>query len=211
MGVVERLHAELARGPIAAALAARNEVKLDADAAAAIADDPDLEMSVRVAALLAVALSALDGTRVPDAALTALEDDLLLDAVLAHGASAAVTGIVAAAGDRVSDGIRRYVALRLSAGGATGIHVAALLVGVGDRDGAVRAAVPALARGARGDDRDPVLLALAAIAIDWMQHDSVFMARLAASLPVDTRDQLLRGVRVQASDDHALVRLLRGE
>jgi hypothetical protein len=211
MGLVERLHAELARGPIAAALAAREEVELDAAAAAAIADDGDLDMSVRVAALLAVALAAQGGMRVPDAALGVLEDDLLLDAVFASGASAAVTGIVAAAGDRISDGVRRYLGLRLSAAGVTGIHVAVLLVGVGDHEGAVRAAVPAFARGVRGDDHDPVLLALASIALDWMQDEGVFMTRLAAALPAEVRDQLLRGVRAQATSDHPLVRLLGGE
>jgi hypothetical protein len=208
MRLVERLHAELARGPIAAALAARKEVELDGPAAAAIADDSNLDMSVRVAALLAIALAAQGGMHVPEVALGALEDDLLLDAVLASGASAAVTGIIAAAGDRISDGVRRYLGLRLSAAGATGIHVAALLVGVGDHDGAVRAAVPGFARGIQ---HEPVLLALASIALDWMQHDSVFMARLVAALPAGVRDQLLRGVRMQAGADHPLVRLLRGE
>ena len=121
MGLVERLHEELARGPIAAALAARDAIATDCTTAASIADNSELDINVRVAALLAIALAAQDCARVPDAALVALEDDVLLDAVIDTGASAAVTGIVAAAGDRIREGLCRYLALRLSAAGVTGI------------------------------------------------------------------------------------------
>jgi hypothetical protein len=201
MGLVERLHEEIAHGPVAAALAARAAVAVDAEAAARIADNADLDVSVRVAALLAVALVAQDGVRVPDVALAALEDDLLIDAVLASGTASAITGVLCAAGDRASDGLRRYLALRITAAGATGIHVAALLVDVGDVAGAVRAAAPAMAAPLRdGADDDPAVLALAAIVTEWSRSHAAIADVLAEALPPDARAALLRAMRNVAAD-----------
>ena len=195
MGVVERLHAEITQGPVAAALAARDAVTLDVQTAALIADNAELDMTVRVAALLAIALVAQDGVAVPDAALAALEDDLLVDAVLASAASSALTGVLYAAKDRVSDGLRRYLALRVAAGGATGVHVADLLLSVGDVDGAVRAAAPTFVATLReiGED-DPIVLALATIVREWTRDHASIDAHLALALPELQRDKLARAI-----------------
>lgn len=200
MGVVERLQAEIAQGPVAAALAAREAVSLDVQTAAAIADNADLDMNVRVAALLAIAIVAQDGVAVPDAALAVLEDDLLVDAILASGASSALTGVLSAAGDRVSEGLRRYLALRIAAAGASGFHVAHLLLVVGDVDGAVRAALPTLIATLRdvGDD-DPIALALATIVADWTRAHAGLDDRFATALPELQRDKLARALRHVAS------------
>ncbi len=210
MSLVDCLLTELARGPVAAALAAREAVARDIDAAAAIADDGALDISVRVAALLALALVAQDQSDgVPAVAIDALQDDVLVDAVLAAGASSAITGLLSAAGERADEQLRRYLALRLSAAGATGIHVAALLLCTGERDGAVRAAVPALAMALRaGDERAPVSLALASIALDWLATDRGFVEQLALSLPPDVRVQLARAVRTLVAGEHPLLHLL---
>jgi hypothetical protein len=209
MGFIERLHEEMTRGPIAAALAVRETVVADTASAAAIADNAELDVNARIAALLAIAIAAQDGVRVPAAALAALEDDVFLDAVLAAGASSAVTGILAAAGDQVSDGLRRYLALRLSAADASGVHIAVLLLSVGDIEGAVRAATPGFTR-ATHDPDERVLLALALIALDWLQSEPAFMQRLAHALPAGVRTQLTRAVRTLAPGDHGLVTLLDG-
>lgn len=200
MGVVERLQAEIAQGPVAAALAAREAVAVDVQTAAAIADDPDLDMTVRIAALLAIALVAQDGVAVPDPVLALLEDDVLVDAVLASGASSALTGVLCAAGDRVADGLRRYLALRIAAAGAIGFHVAHLLLGVGDVDGAVRAALPTLITTLRevGDD-DPIALALATIVHEWARAHVGLEERLTSALSELQRDKLARALRHVAS------------
>ena len=184
MGVIECLHDEISRGPVAAALASRSAVALDASTAAAIADNPDLDMTVRIAALLAIALVAQDGVAVPDTALSALEDDTLVDAVLANAASSALTGILFAAGDRVSDQLRRYLAIRIAAAGATGVHIADLLVAVGDVEGAVRAVVPTLISTLRETaDDDPVTLALASIVHEWSNAHPVIDVLIEQALP----------------------------
>jgi hypothetical protein len=200
MGVVERLQAEIAQGPVAAALAAREAVAHDAQTAAAIADNAELDTNVRIAALLAIALVAQDGVAVPDAALALLEDDVLVDAVLASGASSALTGVVCAAGDRVSDGLRRYLALRIAAAGASGIHVAHLLLAVGDVDGAIRAALPTLFTALREvADDDPVALALATIVQDWARTHVGLEERFTSALAELQRDKLVRALRHVAS------------
>jgi hypothetical protein len=201
MGLVERLHEEIAHGPVAAALAARAAVAADAEAAARIADNADLDLSVRVAALLAVALVAQDGVRVPDVALSAIEDDLLVDALLASGTASAITGLLCAAGDRASDGLRRYLALRITAAGATGIHIAALLVDVGDLDGAVRAAVPAMIaplRDAAADD--PTVLALGVVVTEWSRSHPAIAHLLVEALPPDARAALVRALHDVSAD-----------
>jgi hypothetical protein len=195
MGVVESLHAELSRGPVAAALASRSAVARDASTAAAIADNPDLDMTVRIAALLAIALVAQDGVAVPDTALSALEDDTLVDAVLANAASSALTGILFAAGDRVSDQVRRYLALRIAAAGATGVHVADLLVAVGDAEGAVRAVTPTLIATLRElTDEDPVTLALASIVHDWTRTHASIDVLIEQALPELQRTKLAQAM-----------------
>lgn len=200
MGVVERLQAEIAQGPVAAALAAREAVSLDVQTAAAIADNAQFDMSVRIAALLAIALVAQDGVAVPDVALALLEDDVLVDAVLATGASSALTGVLCAASDRVTEGLRRYLALRIAAAGASGFHVAHLMLAVGDVDGAVRAALPTLITTLRevGDD-DPVALALATIVHGWARTHVGIEEQFASALPELQRDKLVRALRHVAS------------
>ncbi len=195
MRIVEQLSAEITRGPIAAALAARSAVSADAEAAAAIVDDGDAEMSVRVAALLALALVAQDRVPVPDTAVFALEDDLLIDAILACGATSAITGIVAAAKDRVSGPLMRYLAVRVAASGADGMHVAELLLGAGNADAAVRAAVPSLVTAMRdATDDDIIVLALATIVDEWAAAHAGIDDRIAAALPQTQRETLLRGL-----------------
>jgi hypothetical protein len=195
MGVVESLHAEMSRGPVAAALASRSAVALDASSAAAIADNPDLDMTVRIAALLAIALVAQDGVAVPDTALSALEDDTLVDAVLANAASSALTGLLFAAQGRVSDQLRRYLALRIAAAGATGVHVADLLVAVGDAEGAVRAVVPTLIATLRETaDDDPVTLALATIVHDWTRTNASIDVLIEQALPELQRKKLAQAL-----------------
>jgi hypothetical protein len=195
MGVVESLHAELSRGPVAAALASRSAVALDPATAAAIADNPDLDMTVRIAALLAIALVAQDGVAVPDTALSALEDDTLVDAVLANAASSALTGLLFAAQSRVSDQLRRYLALRIAAAGTTGVHVADLLVAVGDAEAAVRAVVPTLIATLRETaDDDPVTLALATIVHDWTLTHASIDVLIEQALPELQRKKLAQAL-----------------
>lgn len=210
MQLVARLHEEIARGPIAAALAVRDAVAADAAAAAAIADNGELDMPIRVAALLAIAVVAQDGVSVPDAAVVALEDDLLVDAVIERDASSAITGIVDAAGERVSERVRRYLALRLKAAGATGMHVASLLVAAEDLDGAVRAALPSLdaALLERADD-ETIVRALAAVVADWARARPAFGDLLAVALPTELRTLLGRAVQEVAPDVERLVDALR--
>lgn len=210
MQLVARLHEEIARGPIAAALAVREVVATDASAAAAIADNAELDMPIRVAALLAIAVVAQDGVSVPDAAVVALEDDLLVDAVIERDASSAITGIVDAAGERVSERVRRYLALRLKAAGATGMHVASLLVAAEDLDGAVRAALPSLdaALLERADD-ETIVRALAAVVADWARARPAFGDLLAVALPTELRTLLGRAVQEVAPDVERLVDALR--
>lgn len=191
MGIVEQLRAELTRGPVAAALAVRDAVAFEITAAAEIADNAALDMTVRVAALLAVALVCQDGVPVPDAALTALEDDLLVDAVLASAAASALTGILYAARQRVTEALRRYLALRIAAAGVTGVHVAELLISVGDCEAAVRAAAPTLVATLRDIPHDdPVALALATIISDWARTSQSIDAHIAQVLPQLQRDKL---------------------
>jgi len=201
MNVVERLHAEIAQGPVAAALAAREAVAVDAQTAAAIVDNSAFDMTVRVAALLSLAIVAQDGVQIPDAAVAALEDDLLIDAVLASSAACAITGVAAAAGDRVSDGLRRYLALRVAADGASGVHVADLFLAVGDINGALRAALPTLTSALHDtSDDDPTVLALATIVRDWAASHAGLDDALAGALPEVQRETLSRALgHVRAS------------
>lgn len=210
MQLVERLYEESARGPIAAALAVRDAVALDAPAAAAIADNPDLDMSVRVAALLAIAVVAQDGVPVPDAAVSALEDDLLVDAVLERDATSAITGIVDAARDRVSDRVRRYLAVRLDAAGATGIHVASLFVAADHLDAAVRAALPALVASLREEPADEtVVRALAAVVAEWARSRPAIVDPLVVALPSELGAVFARAVEEVAPEMRRLVDALR--
>lgn len=200
MGLVESLHAEIGRGPIAAALAARDAVACDPAGAATIADDADLDMAIRVAALLALALVAQDDVRIPDPALAALEDDLLIDAVLAIGATSAITGLLCAGGARVTAELRRYLAVRIKAAGASGMHVASLLVEVGDTDAAVHAAVPTLREALHGvPDDDPCVLALAMLVDEWSRRQPGIAERIGQQLHRDSRAALERALRNVAS------------
>ena len=201
MNVVELLQAEIAQGPLAAALASREAVAGDAQTAAAIADDAACEMTVRVAALLALAIVAQNGVHIPDAAVSALEDDLLIDAVLASSATPAITGVAAAARDRITERLRRYLAVRIAAAGATGVHVAELLLAAGDVDAAVRAALPTLTDALRdARDDDPIVLALATILHDWAASHTGLDDSIAAALPLSQRETLSRALHyVRAS------------
>lgn len=200
MGLVECLHAEIVHGPVAAALAARDAVRAEPETAAAIADHSDIDTSVRVAALLALALVAQDGVRVPDAALVALDDDLLIDAVLAIGAASAITGLVCAAGDRIDERQRHYLAVRIRAAGATGMNVAALFAELGDSDAAVAAAMPVIAEALRGGSgEEPVVLALAMLVLDWNRNHPGIAQRIVEALASEPRARFERALR--AVDD----------
>jgi hypothetical protein len=98
--VLAILNRHVADGPEAAALAvwraAGAMAAAAAEAAAVIADDTAREPRLRVAGLLAAALLVQGGAPVPATALVALGDDVLVDAVLEAGASAAITGLAAA-------------------------------------------------------------------------------------------------------------------
>src|SRR5690606_38242018 len=135
----------------------------------------DAEPAWRVAALLAVALAAQDGAQLPERAAELLEDDLLVDAAISARAEAALTGVLARTSPR--DALRKYLAVRLAAAGSTGIHVASLLLSVGDLVAAGRAALPALVADVRANtDDETVLQAIASILVEW-NHDHPELAR----------------------------------
>jgi hypothetical protein len=210
MGLLEQLHDAIDRGPFAAALIVRYAAAQDPDAAAVIADNTELDMPIRIAALLALAFVAEDGARVPDLALGVLEDDLFVDAAIACDASGAITGIIHAAGDRVDVRTRRYLALRLKAASASGVHVAALLLSVDDLDGAVRAASPVFAVALRDVSADdPLALALATIVVDWARGGTAIAELIAASLPSELRATLVAAVQNVAPDERQLIDALR--
>jgi hypothetical protein len=213
--VLAILHRHVADGPEAAALAvwraAGASAAAVAEAAAVIADDADRDPRLRVAALLAAALLAQGGAPVPATALVALGDDVLLDAVLEAGASAAITGIAAAAGARLADTDRRYLADRLTAAGATGAHVAALLLASGDAEGAAAATAIAIATALREHGPDsPGLGAALHLATAWAaEHGRPFAEAVAAGLPAATCVRAAAAARaVGAGHHHPLVTAL---
>ena len=187
--VRQLLDQHIAEGPEPAALAvwraATDDAAACAEAVGALADDSDLDPRLRVAALLAAALLAQRGAPVADAALRALGDDALLDAALDAGASAAVTGIASAAGARLDDNSRRYLARRLAASGARGEHIAALHLAIGDATAAASATAAALVAAFR--EHGPTSLAahaVAHLAAAWTaQHGRDFSEAVAAALP----------------------------
>jgi hypothetical protein len=213
--VLALLHRHLADGPEAAALAvwrgAGASAAAIAEAAAVIADDADRDPRLRVAALLAAALLAQGGAPVPATALVALGDDVLVDAVLDAGASAAITGLAAAAGARLADDDRRYLASRLTAAGATGAHVAALMLASGDTAGAATATAVAIAAALREHGADgPGTRAALHLAAAWVaEHGRPFAEAIAAGLPAATCAQAAAAARaVGAGHHHPLVTAL---
>jgi len=203
------LQQHLAEGAEAAALAVwraatHGDAAAWADATGAIADATDLDPRLRVAALLAAALLAQRGAPVTDAALRALGDDALLDAALDAGASAAITGIAAAAGPRLGDDDRRYLAQRLAASGAIGEHIAALHVAVGNLDAAAAATAAALIAvlAAHG----PTSLAAQSVAhltATWVaQLGAQFGETIAAALPAATCTATAAAARSAGSGHH---------
>lgn len=196
MAFRELLSREIVHGPVAAALAARPLLLVDIEPAIVLVDDPNEDTAWRVAALLAIALAAQDGTPLPERVLDLLEDDVLVDAAIAARADAAITGILAAAGP-AGERMRTYLAIRLAAAGATGLHIAALLFSVGDLSGAGRAALPALVKDVRAsvDDVD-LLSAIASIVAAWTQAQPEFGERLCATLPADVAHALAPAARV---------------
>lgn len=186
------LQQHLAEGAEAAALAvwraAPDDITAWSEITGALADDPDLDPRLRVAALLAAALLAQRGAPVADTALRALGDDTLFDAVLDAGATAAITGLATAAGARLGDDDRRYLARRLAASGATGEHVAALHLAIGDADAAATALTAALTTVIR--DHGPTSLAtetVAHLAATWTaQLGPPFADAIATRLPPTT-------------------------
>jgi hypothetical protein len=205
------LDQHLVDGPEAAALAvwrAAGDGAAWSDGLGAIADDGALDPRLRVAALLAIALLAQRGAPVADAALQALGDDTLLDALLDAGASAAITGLAAAAGARLGDDDRRYLAQRLTAHRAIGAHVAALHVAIGDAAAAATATADALVAVLR--DHGPTSVAAQAmvhLAATWAdQLGSGFAATVAAALPAAACVDATAAARTTgAGDRHPLV------
>lgn len=207
------LPTHVAEGVEAAALAiwdaaaGRSSAEL-VDDAASIADDASSSPKLRVAALLAVALLARRGIEVPAVALQALGDDLLIDAVLALGASAAITGVVAAAGEALSDEERRYLAHRLAAADVGGVHVAQLQLALGDIPAAVAAAGNALVSVVRGEDADDrASHAVVCVIARWVSELGGELANsIAAALPVELCVGIAAAARaVGAGDRHPLV------
>ncbi len=204
----ERLPHGLEVAALAAARAAPREALADwAGAAAMVADDGAVELRLRLAALLCVAFLGQRGAPVPAAALGALGDDVLVDAALEEGVTTAITGIVAASGDRLPVDDRRYLARRLAAAGAGGEHVAALQLAAGD----LPAAATALARGLEavlgGDAPGEAALAVAHLAVIWTDaHGAVFGDALAAALRPGFRDKVADAARATgAGDRHPLL------
>jgi hypothetical protein len=195
MALRELLSREIVHGPVTAALAVCDSVRDDLDAALALVDDPGEDSASRVATLLAIALAAQDDVPLPDHAVDVLEDDLLIDAAIAARAESAITGILVAS-PRASERLRKYLALRLAAAGAIGLHVAALLFAVSDYAGAGRAALPALVADVRAHAEQPdTILALASILAGWTQANREFGERLCATLPPDVARTLAPAAR----------------
>jgi hypothetical protein len=185
--VLAILNRHVADGPEAAALAvwraAGAMAAAAAEAAAVIADDTARDPRLRVAGLLAAALLVQGGAPVPATALVALGDDVLVDAVLEAGASAAITGLAAAAGAAIGDDDRRYLAQRLTAAGATGIHVAALVRAAGDARAAAATAT-AIAEALREHGADSAAVRAAVhLAAAWAIEDRPFAEAVAAEVP----------------------------
>lgn len=191
--------------PSRAALAVERKLGDRDDAiadAAALAVSSGVTPAIRVAALVLVALLATRGAPLPDRAIDALDDDVLLDRVIAAGAAAAITGIAAAAGARLDAELRRYLALRLAAAGVTGVNVAALHLSVGDLNAAGAAAAPALREPRARESR----LALARLIAGWVDEHGVELAALLATRlePVDCAAIAAASVACGVPGDHPL-------
>jgi hypothetical protein len=116
---------------------------LDLDATAALAADPDRPTSTRVRALISVVERvSLDAGALPEAIADALDDVVLVDAVVAARRADVVCAALHRLGAR-SDlaSTRRRVVRRLVAAGASGLALAGLAVAIGDRDAGVQLAV----------------------------------------------------------------------
>jgi hypothetical protein len=138
---------------LADALALRARASL-AELAASAADRTRIAHD-RAIALLAVAVAlACDPTALaPPEALDALDDPELVDAALASGLAAALTGVLRAApADASWRPVRVLVGRRLVAAGETGPHVVELLLAAGDRTRAASLAADDLAHQLGGAD-----------------------------------------------------------
>ena len=157
----------------------------------------------RARALADVADQIARGGAIPDAAIAAIDDDVLIDAALSMGLAGAITAVIDAAGERVDPGLRRHIALRLAAAEVGGVHVAALQLSVGDRD----AAIDALARGLDRLPEGPAGDAAIELAATWIDDDPELAAATATRL-APARAAALAGRARQITGDHRLARAL---
>ena len=215
MAPVERLRVALSHGPVTAAFAVWREVVHTPDAAPALvvaamlAADPRAPMGERVAALLLAALIAQQVDSLPPAALDALDDDLLIDAVISHAATPAITGLLAIAGDRIAEPTRRYLTVRLVGAGVTGAHVAALQLDAGDVPGAVRSLIPELGAAAPAGISNAGVLALAQLLVQWSNGSGrAFADQLSTQLSPDVCRAFAEAARLLgATSEHPVVDL----
>jgi len=175
-----------AAGLSAAAHRVRDAVLACADRAAGLAglgaliDNRTLAPRLRAAALLGVVTAAdLCGLPLPDAALAAVEDPLVIDAALQYRLASALTGALFGLPDGAAERrTRRLIGRRLIAAGERGPHVTRVLLDAGEFDSAVRAALddyfdnvaPRLER------PDAVTRVFAEVALEWAERapDTMF-------------------------------------
>lgn len=208
MDLGARLRAELGADAFAVALAVLPEARGDVGAlvdSLVIAGDAHREMPERVAALALASLLAHGGVADVDAIL---DDDLLIDGALAHGAAPALTALALAAGDRASAGALGYLAVRLAAGGATGANVAALHARIGDAERAAHAFAAALLdAGRRGAERS--VLAVTEVLVRAADRTPALIAPLANALDTRVAHTCATAARaLGVAADHPLVAAL---
>lgn len=166
-------------GPRGAATRMREDVLASAEPLAALeelaatANDPSLRPRTRATALLAISLAATaGGLPIPEAALEAIDDPLVIDEALRSGMVSALTGVLALSPkqDGQLAATRALIGSRLLSAGERGPHVTGLLVDAEEYDLAATAAaddfvasiMPALV------SPNAMVYACAAIALSWL-------------------------------------------
>jgi hypothetical protein len=170
--------------------------------------DRDHPRQPRAIALLAIAIVlARDPKRaLPDGALDALEDPDLVDAALAGGLAAALTGVLLAApNDATMRATRTWLGRRMVASGERGPHIVELLLAAGDRKRACELAAEQL--GIQLEHAGEALW----VELNWLARrtdDEALVADILGQLATDKLAELARALtRVPAADARAIARL----
>lgn len=174
-------------------------------------DDPNTARPERIDAMLALALAGNAGVAIPGQAFDLLEDDVLVDALLATESTAAITGLLAIAGDRVSAAQRRYLGIRIGAADSSGTHVASLLLAQGEIESGVRIAATALIAGTRDRGADDIqVVALAEVGARWTARhgDAVGKEIVARLTPAARRTLAIAASALPAHRDSPWLRAL---